>query len=149
MVILPPILSIFGGKITTYRHLAELAVNKVTGRSVSWTAAMSLPGGNIKTSIASYGDDQAVRYPFLPHDLVRRYARSYGTRMDRFIEGKYALEDMGQDFGDHVYQAEIDYLAAQEFAVTAEDVFWRRSKLGLHVNPATLAAVDNYLKGRR
>ncbi len=143
-----PLLSVFGGKITTYRHLAEEVVNKITRRKASWTADMPLPGGNIKTSMQSYVDDQAIRYPFLPHDLVWRYARSYGTRMDKFIEGKYALLDLGLDFGFGVYQAEIDYLIDHEFAKTAEDILWRRSKLGLHIDIHTQRAIEKYMEGR-
>ncbi len=141
-----PILSIFGGKITTYRHLAEEVVNKITRRKLSWTAAMPLPGGNIKGSMQNYVDDQSVKYPFLPLELVWRYARAYGTRMDKFIEGKYALKDFGIDFGFGVYQAEIDYLRAHEFAKMPDDIFWRRSKLGLHVPPETIAAVTEYME---
>lgn len=143
-----PILSVFGGKITTYRHLAEVALNKLTKNEFTWTAAMPLPGGNIRTSIQNYIDDQAIRYPFLPLDLVRRYVRSYGTRMDKFIEGKYAIGDMGIDFGGGVYQAEIDYLMTHEFAKMPEDIFWRRSKLGLHVNQQTVSDVAAYMAKR-
>lgn len=143
-----PILSVFGGKITTYRHLAELAVNKITRRKASWTAAMPLPGGNIKAEMQTFVDAQAERYPFLPHDLLWRYARAYGTRMDQFIEGKYALEDMGRDFGFGLYQAEIDYLVDYEFAKTAEDILWRRSKMGLHSDAQTHAAIDQYIAER-
>lgn len=144
-----PLLSIFGGKITTYRHLAEIALNKLTRRDFSWTAAMPLPGGNIRTSIQSYIDDQAMRYPFLPLDLVRRYVRSYGTRMDKFMAGKYAIEDMGMDFGFGIYQAEINYLMEHEFARTAEDIFWRRSKLGLHADIRAINNVAGYLEEKR
>lgn len=140
-----PILSIFGGKITTCRHLAEKVVDKLTRRRASWTASMPLPGGNIKGSLQSFVDDQSIKYPFLPHDLVWRYARSYGTRMDKFIEGKYALEDLGIDFGFGIYQAEIDYLIAHEFAKTAEDILWRRSKLGLHIDIHTQRAIEKYI----
>lgn len=143
-----PILSVFGGKITTYRHLAELAVNKITRRKASWTASMPLPGGNIKTSIQEYADGQVERYPFLPPDLVWRYVRAYGTRMDKFIEGKYALDDMGYDFGCGLYQAEIDYLIDHEFAHSADDILWRRSKMGLHSDMHTRAAIEEYIAGK-
>lgn len=140
-----PILSVFGGKLTTYRRLAETAVNKITRRKASWTSSMPLPGGNIRTGMEAYISGQAARYAFLPPELVARYACAYGTRMDKFMEGKHALSDMGHDFGGGVYQVEIDYLTAHEFAATAEDIFWRRSKLGLHVHPDTIRAVDDYL----
>lgn len=143
-----PILSVFGGKITTYRHLAERAVNKIMRRKASWTASMPLPGGNIKVSMQEYVDGQIVRYPFLPQELVWRYARAYGTRMDRFIEGKYALEDMGRDFGFGLYQAEIDYLMDHEFARGVDDVLWRRSKMGLHSDIHTRTAIETYMAER-
>lgn len=143
-----PILSVFGGKITTYRHLAERVVDKITRRKASWTAAMPLPGGNIKVSMQEYVDGQIVRYPFLPQDLIWRYARAYGTRMDVFIEGKYAIEDMGHDFGFGLYQVEIDYLIDHEFARSADDILWRRSKMGLHSDPHTAAAIDTYIAER-
>lgn len=141
-----PLLSIFGGKITTYRHLAEEVVNKITKRKLSWTAQMPLPGGNIKGSMQNYVDEQSARYPFLPLELTWRYARAYGSRMDKFIEGKYALEDLGIHFGAGIYQSEIDYLMAHEFAKMPDDIFWRRSKLGLHVSPETIAAVTAYME---
>lgn len=143
-----PLLSVFGGKITTYRHLAEVVVNKITRRTASWTAGMPLPGGNIKGSMQHYIDEQAARYFFLPRMVVARYARSYGTRMDRFLEGKNTLNDLGTHFGYDIYQAEIDYMMDHEFAKMAEDIFWRRSKLGLHVSPDTIAQVAAYMEQR-
>src|SRR5690606_28392883 len=108
-------------------RLAETAVNKITRRKASWTSSMPLPGGNIRTGMEAYISGQAARYAFLPPELVARYACAYGTRMDKFMEGKHALSDMGHDFGGGVYQVEIDYLTAHGFAATAEDIFWRRS----------------------
>ncbi len=143
-----PILSVFGGKITTYRHLAEEVVNKITRRKASWTHAMPLPGGNIRTDLKTFTDDQRAKYAFLPGPLVTRLARSYGTRMDRFLDGAQSLNDLGTHFGFDVYQAEIDYLMDHEFAKTADDALWRRSKLGLHISRETIANIAAYMEGR-
>lgn len=141
-----PLVSIFGGKLTTYRHLAEEIVNKITRRKAGWTAAMPLPGGNIKGSMQHFVDDQAIKYPYLPHDLVWRYARAYGTRMQVFLEGKSALDDLGKDFGFGLYQAEIDYLIHHEFAKTADDILWRRSKMGLHIDMTARHLIEQYME---
>ena len=77
------------------------------------------------------------RLPWLPADLARRYARAYSTRVERLLGNALSLEDLGAAFGDGLYEAEVDYLVRNEWATTAEDVLWRRSKLGLHVSKET------------
>lgn len=152
-----PLLSIFGGKVTTYRRLAEDAVNMLVSHwrgagdsPVSlgpWTHTLPLPGGDIlDMDFDGFVADQTARYSFLPPALVRRYARLYGTRMDRFLGGAHDRDSMGQYFGDDVYQAEIDYLITTEWARTAEDILWRRTKLGLHTDAPTRARLGAYIK---
>jgi glycerol-3-phosphate dehydrogenase len=139
-----PLLSVFGGKITTYRKLAEHALAKLQpvlgfeGRT--WTAAQPLPGGDMPGGdFEGFLDALTARYGWLPPALARRYARAYGTRVDRLLDGAAALDDLGEDFGDGLYEAEVDYLTRHEWAVTDEDILWRRSKLALHVSDATAA----------
>jgi glycerol-3-phosphate dehydrogenase len=149
-----PVLSVFGGKITTFRRLAEHALKEIMRffpkKGGDWTANASLPGGDIPGhDIDAFTSDLIARKPFLSAKLARRLARSYGTRVDRFLEGAKAAKDLGRDFGMGLSEAEIDYLRGREWAKTAEDILWRRSKLGLHL-PATAAAdIDHYLEGRR
>ncbi len=129
-----PALSIFGGKITTYRRLAEAALTKLGIPGPSWTGAAPLPGGDIPGGdFEHFVADLTAAYPGLPPALLHRLARAYGTRATRLLGAAKTMEDLGQDYGAGLTRAEIDYLRAQEFARTAEDILWRRSKLGLHI----------------
>ncbi len=147
----PPILSVFGGKITTYRKLAEHAVNRLATfypkrKLLPWTDGALLPGGDIlKGDFDKFLQDQKSRYTFLPDKLTYRLARAYGTRMASILTGANKLADLGYHFGDHVYEAEILYLLRYEFAHTGEDILWRRSKLGLHVCDETVLAIEAML----
>lgn len=145
-----PMISVLGGKLTTYRMLAQQAVThllKMQGRYVSpWTADASLPGGDIQDkSFEAFVQKKSDQYPFLPLELLERYARSYGTRMDMFLEGARGTDDLGFHFGDHVYEAEIIYLLRYEWAKTSEDILWRRTKLGLHIDDKTAEALEKAL----
>jgi glycerol-3-phosphate dehydrogenase len=149
----PPLLSIFGGKITTYRKLAEHALAKLqpllgsAGRP--WTAGAALPGGDIHgANFAAFLTAAATRYPWLPPALRHRYARAYGTRIERLLGSAQALSDLGEDFGEGLYGAELAYLHDEEWARSAEDVLWRRSKLGLVVPPAAAARVQAWFDDR-
>lgn len=149
----PPILSVFGGKLTTYRALAERAVDKITGdrKNGGWTAKAPLPGGDIPGGdFRAFTAKQVSKYAFLPADIVARYARSYGTQMDVLLKGRSSLRAMGRDFGGGLYEAEVLYLIEHEFARSAEDILWRRSKLGLFGEKKTAialeAAMPDYLK---
>lgn len=138
-----PILSVFGGKLTTYRVLAEQAVNMIAPKSGYWTAGHPLPGGDItRGDFWSFFDQQKLRYPFLDSFLVYRYARAYGTRMDRFLKQALSPADLGMHYGDGIFEAELVYLIVHEFARTVEDVLWRRSKLGLHASKSTVSALE-------
>jgi glycerol-3-phosphate dehydrogenase len=145
-----PLLSIFGGKLTTYRMLAEKTVTRLLElaghTTLPWTAGEALPGGNIPDGdLEKFVDAQVKRYSWLPLDVVRRYALSYGTSMDRFLDGASKPEDLGRHFGDNVYEAEIVYLVKMEWARTPEDVLWRRSKLGMHINEETFKNIERAL----
>jgi glycerol-3-phosphate dehydrogenase len=88
------------------------------------------------------------KWSWLPAPLARRYARAYGTRVERILGHGAEMGDLGRPLGDGVYEAELEYLVEAEWAETAEDVLWRRSKLGLHVTPATAAAIENWMRAR-
>jgi glycerol-3-phosphate dehydrogenase len=138
-----PLLSVFGGKITTYRRLAETAVDMIAPRlgcrRGPWTADAKLPGGDLPGgSPARFLRSVERRYPWLPPSLRTRYSRSYGTRIERLIGDARSLEDMGDEVLPQLYEREIDYLRRDEWAQTAADILWRRSKLGLHL-PADAA----------
>jgi glycerol-3-phosphate dehydrogenase len=137
-----PLLSVFGGKITTYRRLAEEALDllalTLAHMKAPWTADAPLPGGDIpNTDFEGFLTEYCRANAWLPEPLARRYMRAYGTRTDRLIAGAHSLEELGEDFGDGLFEAEIAYLVSQEWAQTAEDILWRRSKLGLHVSAET------------
>lgn len=138
-----PVLSVLGGKITTYRKLAEQAVEKITetlgGDGGAWTAAVPLPGGDVADGdISSFAHDLAKKYPWLPENLRQHYVHTYGTRTSVLLQGAQRIEDLGHDFGAGLYEREVRYLIDNEWAVTADDILWRRTKLGLH-GEATMA----------
>ncbi|MEA2778664.1 MAG: glycerol-3-phosphate dehydrogenase [Rhodospirillaceae bacterium] len=142
----PPLLSVFGGKITTYRKLAEHALRKLQrhfpAMRPSWTHAAPLPGGDIPDAdFGRFLAEVRARRPWLPESLARRYARAYGTRTDRLVGDAASLAGLGQHLGEDLYAREVEYLVDQEWTRTADDVLWRRSKLGLHISPATQAAL--------
>jgi glycerol-3-phosphate dehydrogenase len=147
----PALLSVFGGKITTFRKLAEHALEKllpVMGREIGagWTAGATLPGGDMPgADFERYLATIIARYPGLPIDLLRRLVRAYGTRATRILGDATHLNDLGRDFGGMLTAAEIDYLVAEEWARTAEDILWRRSKLALHVPAGTAERLAAYL----
>ncbi len=151
----PPILSVFGGKITTYRKLAEHALHKLAGLGglidgSPWTSDAPLPGGEglRPLEFGTFVSSQSALYPWMPASGIRRLARAYGTRMAEILAGATSLADLGLHFGGNLYQREVDYLCLSEFARTAEDVLWRRSKLGLHLPRDGQAALSAYLEAK-
>ncbi|MES3025301.1 MAG: glycerol-3-phosphate dehydrogenase [Pseudomonadota bacterium] len=138
-----PLLSVFGGKITTFRVLAEDALDEL-GKMIdvpggAWTARSCLPGGDLPGSAHGRGNFVAsaqARYDWLPAALARRLALAYGTRMHRLLAGCDRIEDMGKPLMAGLYERELHYLADVEWARSAEDVLWRRTKLGLRATPA-------------
>ncbi len=133
----PPILSIFGGKITTYRKLAEHALKRLGQGDEGWTVDAHLPGGDIDPErFEAFVSDLAARNPWLPDGAALRLARAYGTRVEAVLNGAQGLNDMGVHLGGDLYARELEYLVKHEFARTADDVLWRRSKLGLHLDKA-------------
>ena len=146
----PALLSIFGGKITTYRKLAEHALEKLGVAGPSWTADAALPGGDIPAlDFEGFVAAQAAIRPWLPAPVLRRLARAYGTRLDAVLGDARAFDDLGQHFGAGLTAAEVVYLIRHEYARSAEDVLWRRSKLGLHMNEAERAALAHWFERAR
>ncbi len=145
-----PLLSVFGGKLTTYRKLAEHALSELRGPlrfdAREWTRGSILPGGDIdRGDFESFCAQQTSRYSFVPWNLVRRLCRAYGTRVERILGHATALTGLGQEIAPQLYEAELQYLRDQEWARTAEDVLWRRSKLGLRLDSAQTGAVARWL----
>jgi glycerol-3-phosphate dehydrogenase len=134
----PPLLSVYGGKITTYRRLAEHALAKlqpVMGfEDGPWTREAQLPGGDMAgADFDAFLTTVQMSRNWLPPALAQRYARAYGTRLERVLGSARSLRDLGEPLGDGLYEAEVDYLVQSEWARTAEDILWRRTKLGLHL----------------
>jgi len=148
------LLNIFGGKITTYRKLAESMLELIEARlgkkSAAWTHRAALPGGDFP---ANGFDDQVARlqadYPFLEPQQARRYVRQYGTLARTLLGDAKSIADLGQDFGYGLQAREVDYLMAREWAMEAADVIWRRTKRGLRLEPAQVAALEAYMAGKR
>ena len=146
-----PMLSVFGGKITTYRHLAESAIGKLADflpllAGDSWTLDKPLPGGDFPMDGAGKLADELVsEYPFLDKAVIKRLVRSYGTRARVWLGRAKSLADLGKDFGHGLFAAEVDYLVAHEWARSAEDILWRRSKLGLRFSPEQVEALERHV----
>ncbi len=145
-----PLLSVFGGKITTSRKLAEHALEQL--RPVmrfdagAWTAGAALPGGDLPDAdFEAFLAGLQLERAWLPPELARRYARAYGTRVSALLDGAASLDDLGEPLGEGLYEAEVNYLVREEWARTAEDILFRRSKLGLHVSDASAARLRAWL----
>jgi glycerol-3-phosphate dehydrogenase len=151
-----PLLSIYGGKITTYRRLAEEALERLSPylRSAKaregWTAKSPLPGGNMDVSAVAALTAELIRsYPFLSSAHANRLAHAYGTRATKVLGNAKSLADLGQSFGATLTESEVRYLISNEWACTAEDIVWRRSKLGLRLSPDEIAALDGWITAHR
>lgn len=147
-----PLLSVLGGKLTTYRTLAEDAVDQVGAalghQAPGWTATgPALPGGDGGTAVQVQAGLQAA-YPHLPAALLAALARRHGTRAALVLGNAVAVQDLGTDFGAGLYRREVDYFLAHEWARTLEDVVWRRTRAGLQLDAAQLATLDAYVQSR-
>jgi glycerol-3-phosphate dehydrogenase len=152
-----PLLSVWGGKLTTFRKLAEEAADLLSGplqiRSGAWTANATLPGGDLgafigaadrpDTDFARFVRALAQRHPEVPAAVLRRWARGYGTRAEMLLNSN----GMGAEIAPNLFEAELHYLHRHEWARCANDVLWRRTKLGLHLTPAQRAAVALWCDG--
>ncbi|SEN14183.1 glycerol-3-phosphate dehydrogenase [Pseudomonas sp. ok272] len=144
-----PLLSVFGGKLTTYRKLAESAMAQLapffTQMRPSWTAAAPLPGGEQMTTPEALSAKIRDAFDWVPTEIARRWATTYGSRTWRMLDGVQNLGDLGVHLGGGLYSREVDYLCREEWATTAHDILWRRSKLGLFTTADEHAKVQQYL----
>jgi glycerol-3-phosphate dehydrogenase len=155
-----PLLSVWGGKITTFRKLAEEAADLLCPAlrhpSIGWTRHETLPGGDLSAYIGApqrpdadferFDQALAARHPWLPATLRRRLARCYGSRVDLILGRAQRLSDLGEEVAPQLYEAELHYLGQHEWARTGDDVLWRRTKLGLHMGPPEREAVARWFE---
>ncbi|THF47162.1 glycerol-3-phosphate dehydrogenase [Allorhizobium terrae] len=149
-----PLLNVFGGKLTTYRRLGEHALEKI-GEAIGvkgkpWTAKSRLPGGDFPAT--GYETEVAklkTAFPFLDDRCARRLIRCYGTLAHTLLNGAKSLEGLGRHFGGTLYQTEVDWLIAREWATTAEDILWRRTKQGLFLSREEAKGLEDYIEGAR
>ncbi|WP_417210297.1 glycerol-3-phosphate dehydrogenase [Antarctobacter sp.] len=149
-----PLLNIFGGKITTYRRLAESALEKVgehlTLQKAKWTAGVPLPGGDFPVDgVTRLVSELKASFPFLSDFWAMRLVRAYGTQAAGILGDARESADLGHDFGATLTEAEIDWLIDNEFVRTASDVIWRRSKLGLRLSAEQIGVLDDWMAHRR
>ena len=149
-----PMLSVYGGKLTTYRRLAERAVDMLAGplraKGSRWTADAPLPGGDIPNAdIGAFTAQCATRYSWLPERLLRHFIRHYGTETHALLAGRSSVDDLGEHFGTGLYAAEVAYLVEHEWARTAEDILWRRTRKGLGVPADGVERLSTYVQARR
>lgn len=146
-----PLLSVLGGKLTTYRRLAEQALERLAaplGASAPvWTDRSALPGGDLpEGGLDAFTHALTQRHPWLPAAQARRYAGTYGTRAEAVVASAHEISDLGEHFGADLYEAEVRYLVDHEWAQRAEDILWRRTKLGLHLSAAQQAYLETWLE---
>ena len=146
----PPLLSVFGGKITTYRKLAEHALQKLRPffpmMKGDWTAEAALPGGDIPNAdFDAFVAGLQREFPWVPDEVTRHYARLYGSRAKKVINGANNLKGLGRHFGGMLYEAEAAYLRMQEWAQTADDILDRRTKHGLHLSQHQRESLLSYI----
>ena len=149
-----PLLNVFGGKITTYRRLAESALEKLTpffpGMQGKWTARQPLPGGSFPVDgVAELIARLKSAHPYLSDYHAARLIRAYGTEAATVLGDASSFADLGRDFGATLTEAELDWLMTHEYACHAADVVWRRSKLGLRMTPVQIAALDDFMITRQ
>ena len=145
-----PILSIFGGKITTYRKLAEHALAKLAPMGIvadePWTQTADLPGGGFgPAGFESFHSWMCSRYPWADREWMHRVCRAYGGDADHWLADAQSYADLGDAFAAGLTESEIRYLLTREYARTADDILWRRTKLGLHMTPAERDTVRDWI----
>jgi glycerol-3-phosphate dehydrogenase len=141
----PPLITVYGGKITTFRRLAEHSLEKLQPAlgfdAGPWTAEARLPGGDLLGGdFERLRGEAAARYAWLPESILTRMCHAYGSRLDRVLSGARGLGDLGRDYGAGLTEQEVRYLVEREWAREPSDILWRRTKLGLHMTPSQRAA---------
>ncbi|PSL17509.1 glycerol-3-phosphate dehydrogenase [Shimia abyssi] len=148
-----PALNVFGGKITTYRRLAESALDEIgealDGVNAPWTAGVALPGGDFPVDgVGALVRDLQATFAFLDERWALRLVRAYGTEAQEMLAGAKSVDALGQDFGATLSEREVIWLIEKEFARRAEDIVWRRSKLGLRMSAEQIMALDEWMQAR-
>lgn len=148
-----PFMSIYGGKITTSRKLAEHALEKLepffNKVKSSWTDKACLPGGDIPdANFDDYFEKLSHRYDWMPAGMLRRLARSYGTRIDMIVGNSSSLKDMGLMFGETLTESEVNYLVNHEWARAPRDILWRRSKIGVHMSATEITQFESWFNSQ-
>ncbi len=146
-----PLLNVFGGKITTYRRLAEAALAKIQpevgGGEGNWTAGVALPGGDFPVDgVQALVDSLKEAHPFLDDRWALRLVRAYGAEAVSILKGAQSASDLGADFGATLTEREVRWLMENEYARTAEDIVWRRSKLGLRLSSDEIERLDTWMQ---
>ncbi|ENW93392.1 glycerol-3-phosphate dehydrogenase [Acinetobacter sp. NIPH 298] len=145
-----PLLSVFGGKLTTYRKLAESAMQQLKAffpeMQGRWTAKEVLPGGEKMDTVEQLVQEILLQVTDAPESLAKRWASAYGTRVWNILGEATSVAQLGQHFGQGLYVREVDYLCRFEWVITSQDLLWRRSKLGLSMSNDEVASLDAYLK---
>ena len=149
----PPILSVFGGKITTCRKLAEQVIDMLKKPMVfdtpGWTTSANLPGGDIENAdFNGFLKQCRQRYSWLDEAVLLDYVRNYGTEIDIILDGCSCMDDLGENFGGILYECEIKYLTTYEWAEQTDDILWRRTKKGLHLPEGTDNRLQSWLQRR-
>lgn len=148
-----PVLNVLGGKLTGYRLLSEQVIVQLAAifpeAGPDWTATAPLPGSNPGSpGFGSFLERVILEFPWLPAGLARDYARRYGTRMHKLLDGCTSVEQLGEEIGPDLFEREVRFLVDHEWAVTAEDILWRRTKLGLRQTPESTARLTAWLEAR-
>ncbi len=148
-----PLLSVFGGKLTTYRKLAEHALEKLAQYypdcGPAWTKNAVLPGGDIGGTRDDYAANLRRRYPFISEGMARHFARTYGSHTEVLLEGAKSREDLGENFGHEFYEAELRYLVKHEWVRELDDAIWRRTKAGYVAERSRTGAHPRLAGGKR
>lgn len=147
-----PLLSVFGGKLTTYRKLAEHSLEKLRRyypkMGPAWTKYAELPGGNIEGDRKSYAMKLHSRFNWLPEKLAYRYTSTYGSHSELILNNAHSLADLGEHFGHDLYEAELCYLIEKEWVVKLDDVIWRRTKLGMYLDDMQKKRINTWLSNK-
>ncbi|MDX8464653.1 glycerol-3-phosphate dehydrogenase [Mesorhizobium sp. VK23B] len=149
-----PLLNVFGGKITTFRELAERGLHRLKHifpkMGPDWTEKAALPGGDMPNAdYETFANGLRQAYPWMPDRLIRHYGRLYGSRTKQIVGGATSLAGLGHHFGGRLYEAEARYLVAKEWAQTAQDVLWRRTKHYLHLSEAERKAFTDWFDAQK
>ncbi|WP_058910401.1 glycerol-3-phosphate dehydrogenase [Entomohabitans teleogrylli] len=145
-----PLLSVFGGKLTTYRKLGEHALEKLKpwypNMGPAWTKDAVLPGGDLQGDREDYAARLRRRYPFISESLARHFSRTYGSQSELILDGASGIADLGEHFGHEFYEAELRYLVKHEWVRRLDDAIWRRTRLGMWLNAEEQSRIANWLK---